>query len=189
MKEFRGHFLDGDIEAYRELGRQVPVGGSVAEIGVMFGKSLQVLCELFGINYFGEKIYAIDTWDGTSDEPDTMALYKKENVYGIFLNNIREAGYNHIVTPVRMDSLEAAAKFQKTATQFDLIFLDSKHEFNFVREEIDVWMPNLKPGGTISGHDLRYPNGVAHAVYLKFGKKNVQTYKNSSIWSIRNNQC
>ena len=186
MKRFKGHFLDGDIEAYRLLGEKVPLAGTAVEIGVMFGKSLQVLCELFKSDAAESqrKIFAVDTWEGTSDESDTMALYAKENVYEVFLKNIREADYNHIVTPVRKDSLVAAKIFRDNGTKFDLIFLDSTHDLNFVQNEIKAWLLNLRSGGIISGHDYKIPGSVGMAVNLIFGKKNIQTYKGGSIWSV-----
>lgn len=185
MKRFRGHFLDGDIEAYRLLGEKVPLAGTAVEIGVMFGKSLQVLCELFKSDAAESqrKIFAVDTWEGTPDESDTMSLYAKENVYEVFLNNIREAVYNHMVTPVRKDSLKAARDFENEGKKFDLIFLDSTHDRDFVMKEIRVWLPCLRNGGIIGGHDYR-PGPVGFAVDLSFGKRNVQTYKGGSVWSI-----
>ena len=186
MKRFKGHFLDGDIEAYHLLGKRVPLAGTAVEIGVMFGKSLQVLCELFknDIAETQRKIFAVDTWKGTSDESNTMALYARENVYEIFLNNIKEFGYNHMVTPVRKDSLIAAKDFKNQGMKFDLIFLDSMHDLNFVQDEIKAWLPNLKLRGIISGHDYKIPGSVGMAVNLIFGKRSVQTYQGGSVWSV-----
>ncbi len=179
--DFSGHFVEGDEAAYKILGEQVPLSGTAVEVGTLKGKSARVLCELFKDD--DRKLICVDTWAGSPNEPDTMKLYADQDIYGIFLNNIKESGYNHIVTPLRKDSLVAAATFRENETKFDLIFLDSTHDRDFVMKEIRAWLPCLKHGGNIAGHDYR-PGPVGFAIDLSFSKQNVQTYKGGSVWSV-----
>jgi len=63
----------------------------------------------------------------------------------------------------------------------DLIFLDAQHEYEGIKKDIECWLPKVKKGGIISGHDynphkLFEPgmNGVGRAVTEKFGKVNLE---------------
>ncbi len=49
--------------------------------------------------------------------------------------------------------------------QADFVFVDACHDYEPVRDDVRAWLPRLKPGGTIAGHDINahYP-GVERAV-------------------------
>jgi Methyltransferase domain len=48
----------------------------------------------------------------------------------------------------------------------DVVFLDGSHEYEAVRRDILAWMPRIKSGGMLAGHDINdhYP-GVGRAVH------------------------
>ncbi len=52
----------------------------------------------------------------------------------------------------------------------DFVFLDDHHEYESVLAEIRAWLPRLKSGGIIAGHDVNahYP-GVKKAIDVAFG--------------------
>ena len=62
------------------------------------------------------------------------------------------------------DSAGAAARFADES--FDLVFVDADHSESAVRRDVSAWLPKLRPGGVIAGHDFggdRHP-GVERAV-------------------------
>jgi hypothetical protein len=69
---------------------------------------------------------------------------------------------------MRMDSVDAAA--QMADASLDLVFLDADHSYQGVREDLVAWVPKVKPGGWIGGHDYENPepkfdfSGVERAV-------------------------
>jgi predicted O-methyltransferase YrrM len=67
------------------------------------------------------------------------------------------------VTKVKETSAEAARKFPPNS--LDLIYIDASHDYPSVRDDITTWLPKLRPGGFMTGHDYKpsYP-GVQHAV-------------------------
>jgi SAM-dependent methyltransferase len=70
----------------------------------------------------------------------------------------------------------AAAKLIPDDSQ-DLIYVDADHTYPSVREDIADWLPKLRSGGIMAGHDY-HPgqprrNGVAQAVHEAFGVENV----------------
>lgn len=47
----------------------------------------------------------------------------------------------------------------------DMVFIDADHSYEGVRADIDSWMPKVKTGGVISGHD--YDNTVKYGDLFK----------------------
>ncbi len=70
---------------------------------------------------------------------------------------------------------------------YDLVFIDANHSYENVLEDIKVWLPKIKKGGIICGHDcnhIRFP-GVKKAVEEVFGDKAIQEPFNDWIWYVR----
>ena len=83
------------------------------------------------------------------------------DLYEIFTNNMKpvERYYNVF----RMPSVEAAKKFEDES--LDVVFIDLTHTYESVKEDIGLWLPKVKRGGILSGHDYEdsWP-GVVKAV-------------------------
>ena len=67
----------------------------------------------------------------------------------------------HGVPP--MPSVDAALAMAEGSV--DLVFIDGSHEEADVRQDIEVWRPNVRRGGILAGHDYQPENpGVVAAV-------------------------
>ncbi len=66
----------------------------------------------------------------------------------------------------RLPSVEGARQFQDGT--LDFVFIDGDHTYEAVRDDIQAWLPKLKPGGLLCGHDYSNPGwpflGVDQAV-------------------------
>jgi predicted O-methyltransferase YrrM len=133
------------------LAEQASQRSTIAEIGSYRGRSTRALAE----NTAGT-IIAIDTWDGSSD-------FTPEQRAGLFEDFQRNMAGLDNVRPLRMTSLEASESLGDR--QFDMIFIDAEHDYDNVKADIQAWLPRLKPGGLLCGHDYIdcYP-GVLRAV-------------------------
>jgi hypothetical protein len=49
-----------------------------------------------------------------------------------------------------MKSSEAASLM---ADESDVVYLDARHDFRSVSEDIRIWWPKVRPGGILAGHD------------------------------------
>jgi predicted O-methyltransferase YrrM len=133
------------------LAEQASRRSSIAEIGSYRGRSTRALAD----NTSG-KLYAIDTWQGSSD----FTPEQRDRLFEDFQKNM--AGLDN-VRPLQMTSHEASAALSDQ--QFDMIFIDAEHDYDNVKADIAAWLPRLKPGGLLCGHDYIdcYP-GVLKAV-------------------------
>jgi len=71
---------------------------------------------------------------------------------------------------------EAASKGFKPES-LDLVFIDAIHLYDYAKQDIQSWLPKLKPGGILAGHDYQkaFP-GVIKAVdeFCPEGKLHVE---------------
>jgi SAM-dependent methyltransferase len=137
----------------------------VAEIGCWHGRSTRAFADNIGPDGI---VYAIDTWNGPPETPDDIinvgiaaAHLPRDWALEQFKGNMD--GLNGKVTIVQQPSTVAAAAF--VDTRFDLVFIDAAHDYDNVKADILAWLPLVRPGGIICGHDyqLAWP-GVVEAV-------------------------
>jgi predicted O-methyltransferase YrrM len=64
------------------------------------------------------------------------------------------AAYSERARFVRMTSAEAAAELVLPRLA-DLIFIDARHDYESVAEDVRLWSPHLAAGGTLAFHDSR----------------------------------
>ncbi len=65
--------------------------------------------------------------------------------------------YSNISTFICSNSMDAVKKFQDKS--LDLVFIDACHGYKEAKEDLEIWLPKIKKGGWIVGHDF-YLAGV-----------------------------
>lgn len=150
-------------ELYLDLVRRVPNGGRIAEVGCYHGKSIVFLAN--AVKKAGKRIQVIgvDYGRGIDTCPDFLRT-------GDLLASIRAAGVFDVCSIVAAESTQGAALFADRS--FDAVFIDAGHDYQSVRADLQAWLPKVKVGGWIGGHDYRtskYPN-VMRAVDEFFGR-------------------
>jgi predicted O-methyltransferase YrrM len=90
------------------------------------------------------------------------------------------AGRANIIK-VKGDSARSAEGFPDS--YFDFVYIDACHEYEAALADIKAWLPKVKKGGVISGHDYHLEfAGVIKAVQEVFvGRQNVTEYN----WWVR----
>jgi predicted O-methyltransferase YrrM len=83
-------------------------------------------------------LYSVDPWPGL--------------LYRVFLANLQIFELETTVVPFRGTSIDAAALFEDGS--LDGVFLDGSHIYEDVLTDIDVYLPKLRKGGILFGHDL-----------------------------------
>lgn len=162
-KEIEGWF---NMEnQYLELLENTPENGIFVELGAYKGKSTSfIVTEMVnkGINI---KFYTVDTFEGDSGSTDKKEVeaYKQVNVskmYEEFKENTKHLE-DKFKTMVNY-SYEAADYFLDNSV--DCLFLDAGHSFEAVIKDIKAWLPKMKDGSIMAGHDYTAWEGVGRAV-------------------------
>ena len=127
----------------------------------------------------GAKVIAVDHFKGNASEKIFFDDMKKgkEDVFDEFIKNV---GHFINLSVLKMDSLEAAKLIKDESV--DLVFLDGDHAYNSIMSDIVAWMPKVKPGGILCGHDI-LQNGVPQALFDS--RIMVTTYTNTTVWMWR----
>ena len=144
-------------------------GDVLVEVGVYHGKSVAFLIEQLQLAEKLCKVYAVDVW----------ASAKQWNK---FQENMFSLGINHLVKPIRCLSDMAALQFKDESCRF--VYIDADHRYMAVKKDILAWLPKVKSGGILAGHDYGRPQcqGVAQAVNEIFGKNNYGVWGSSWIY-------
>jgi hypothetical protein len=140
---------------------------TVAEIGCYKGRSTHaLLCS-------GADVTAVDHFHGTAGEQAHKAAAREDGIFRDFQRNV---GHFPNLSIVRRYSLDAALMFADGA--FDMVFIDSDHEYEAVKLDIMAWRPKAKY--LLCGHDYHQESwpGVVQAVRELVGSFEVC----GSIW-------
>ncbi len=124
----------------------------VAEIGTYVGATTSVAATL--VKKMNGRYLAIDWFKGSKE---TIGVHKdgildNESVFDIFKDNIKKTQVDDIVEIYNMTSLEAAKLIPDKS--IDICFIDADHRYENVKADILAYLPKIKPGGIICGHDF-----------------------------------
>jgi hypothetical protein len=165
------HEIDGWFNyagVYDFLIDQCPASGVFIECGAWLGKSSSYLIDK-ALNK-NIDVTIIDSWKGSINElQTTQNIATQMDIYEVFLNNMGNRKYESM----KALSYEASLHFDNESC--DVVFIDMEHTYNAVKNDIELWLPKVKTGGYLAGHD--YSNdwlGVIQAVDEKLGKDNIR---------------
>ena len=149
-------------------------GSTFVEVGCWFGKSTVYLASRIRESRKRITLYAVDTFEGSPDEEPMLAVVRQNNgsILTAFRQNLQDAGVIHLVRPIVSTSFEASRRFVDNSLSF--VFIDACHTYEAVRQDILSWLPKVKSGGVLAGHDFGTYRSVARAVGEILGKIPVQ---------------
>jgi hypothetical protein len=155
MADQMEHFYRGirgwfDCQAvYRWAVGTAQPGGVLVEVGAFLGRSTAFLGVEARNADKGLMIHVVDTWRGSREHQQDPAVLRG-TLYQQFLMNM--APVRPIIVPVRKPSVEAAKGYKDKALQF--VFIDGSHEQRDVEADLSAWLPKIRTGGAIAGHDI-----------------------------------
>ena len=177
-----------------EIIRRLPMGACVAaEVGVWCGELSELLLRRHG----GLTLLMVDAW--LSAPPDSsygrsgaaIAKMTQEQMDAA-LEEARTrttfAGPRALI--MHGDSAEMAARVADGP--LDHAFIDADHSYEGVTADIEAWLPRVRRGGWIGGHDYAHPNQgdveaavtnyrAAHAVTSRLHRGMARTW----FWRVR----
>jgi predicted O-methyltransferase YrrM len=152
-------------EELKFLSQIAEKASNIVEIGCWKGRSTKCLLEASqGV------VHAIDHFKGTSaaEDPWSGFLAEEQDIYKEFMENV---GNDPNVKVYKMGSAEAVEYFEDGS--LDMVFIDGDHTYDAVKKDIELYMPKIKKGGILCGHDYKSFKGVTEAVNEKFDTINV----------------
>lgn len=171
-----GMFYTEDIPEYRALANEVPLGGTICELGVWKGRSLCSIADIIKCKKLN--VIVVDTFEGATNEPAQMLLAAQEVPGNVFKDSMKRFGLTPTILKGTTDEM---CKFVENES-LDLLFIDANHSEESVRADLKNWMPKIKRGGLIGGHDYGGSwVGVKQAVDEKF--REVRHHHPSGVWS------
>lgn len=139
---------------YDNIARTLKDGDTFVEIGSWLGKSIIYLAQrLQDLEKNNVKIICVDTWEGEKNQPAHVAIVANHggSILNQFLDNIKLAKVDGMITAICQDSAEAALQFVDGSV--GAIWIDAAHDYDSVVKDLDAWYPKVKPDGIFSGHD------------------------------------
>lgn len=150
---------------YRDMVTKFPSGSSFVEVGVFKGQSLSYLIvEMINAN----KEFSITGID----------LFVMPEI-SIDIVNSNLAPVKGKFNLIMGNSVEVVNNFGDES--LDFVFIDANHDYESVKNDILAWMPKIKNGGILAGHDY-FGSGVKQAVDEILGEKNDKKYINELCW-------
>ena len=144
------HPADAEVLEYLTSSVKRP-GMSVVEVGSWVGNgSTRVLVE--SLRDCEGILYCVDTWAGSDNVPHHLEYRKHHgSMFEIFSENVRLYRGEPIVRPLIMPSVSASKLFPDRSV--DLVFIDGNHGYSQIRQDILAWLPRVRNGGILCGHD------------------------------------
>eukprot|EP01060_Flectonema_neradi_P019413 TRINITY_DN2651_c0_g3_i1.p1 TRINITY_DN2651_c0_g3~~TRINITY_DN2651_c0_g3_i1.p1 ORF type:complete len:521 (+),score=82.58 TRINITY_DN2651_c0_g3_i1:76-1638(+) len=101
-----------------------------------------------------EKYYLIDPWETQDNYKDVANVGQSEQ--DKLMNYVKErfSMYDGRVIQVRKYSQNAVSMFEDGS--IDYIFVDARHDYGAVLEDITLYWPKCRKGGIMAGHDYLY---------------------------------
>jgi Methyltransferase domain len=123
--------------------------GCGAEIGVQAGLFSEHLLQ----EWEGMHLISVDPWlAAPTDEYVDISNVDQEEHDRLYAETCaRFARFGDRSSVWRTTSLEAADRIPDHC--LDFVYLDARHDYESVKEDLESWFPKVRPGGVIAGHD------------------------------------
>jgi predicted O-methyltransferase YrrM len=133
--------------------------GKAVEVGVQTGFFSEFLLS----HWRGAHLLSVDPWsEAAADEYSDVANRSQaehDRAYERTMQRLARFGERSSVW--RTTSVEAAARIPPGS--LDFVYIDARHDYEAVMEDLEAWFDKVRPGGILAGHDYLdgdLPEGV-----------------------------
>jgi hypothetical protein len=145
-----------------------PEGSRFVEVGTYLGRSLCSLGDIVTRSGRRYAVIGVDTCQGSGPEGPKQKDYHGAVVAegggtfaGRLHRNVLECGYADVLSLLITTSRTASTLFADRS--IDWVHLDARHDYDSVCDDIDAWLPKVRPGGWLTGDDydeVKWPDVV-----------------------------
>ncbi len=127
--------------------------GKGAEIGVLRGDFSREILD----RWDGKRLYMVDCWDHQNDNVyvDKNNHSKEDHQINMQIAKHSVEKYGDRYEMIKSYSVDASKLFEND--ELDFVYIDARHDYQGVLEDLTAWYPKVKHGGIISGDDYIMP--------------------------------
>lgn len=156
-----------------------PHNGHFVEVGTWKGKSAAFM----GVEIINSgkniKFDCIDPFISVGEEiPQYMITH--EDLKNDFIVNMKPLEGNYTLHTIGSPKITEIYEDKS----LDFVFIDGSHKYEDVVEDIKAWLPKIKKGGILAGHDYIDFDDVRRAVHDVLGEQNYSDPWNNRCWII-----
>jgi hypothetical protein len=162
-----------------------------AEIGVKEGRFSEHMLQAFPTL----TLWCVDPWEVQEvSEGETYADWEFNHIFNEYRQRTGQFGTRCRTVPLY--SSQAANAYQPALNldegqnpcvpdELDFVFIDAQHTYEAVKEDIGLWLPKIRAGGLLCGHDWqnKFP-GVSKAVNEMLPPLEIML-GHDSVWGYR----
>jgi len=160
--------------------------GCGVEIGVKTGVYSDVLLKVWR----GKRLISIDPWleDAPQNYVDRANVPQSQQNEFYEVTKRRLAVYGERSVIWRKTSAEGAKEIEDHT--LDFVYIDARHDYDSVLEDLHLWYDKVRPGGFLAGHDYadgvfdQGVFGVKSAVDEFFGALNIKVYSTEGKYPV-----
>ena len=149
-------------DVYSEIVDRTPDGGRLVEVGAFVGKSTVMMNEIIEMSGKNLEFFVVDNFSMQAN------FIEKENRYTFgqthkgmyrptfefYQRNLEHFGYFDKTQTITENSLDAVSKFADKSCDF--VWIDAAHDYDSVLADMEAWLPKVKDGGILGGHDYSW---------------------------------
>ncbi len=123
--------------------------GCGVEIGVQKGEFSEVILAA----WHGKHLISVDPWLTETTEQYIDIANVSQEQHNVLYEGTRKrlVRFGTRSSIWRMTSLEATAKIPDYS--LDFVYIDARHDYESVMEDLNAWQSKVRPGGVLAGHD------------------------------------
>lgn len=166
-------------------GRIETISNILNKIGAKTGVEIGVFKGEFSRNIlerWNGTLYLIDPWRELSDDEylDSSNHKNHQDAFAQTMESIK--GFESRAFMLRGLGEEMVHLFKDNS--LDYIYIDGNHDYDHVKQDLELWWPKLKAGGLLAGHDYLLDFDWKKQPKLDNGK-DIHVWANGYDWSIR----
>ena len=121
----------------------------------------------------------VDCWEEQDNSIYIDGSNHNNDIQNKFMNmaidNVKS--YNDRYEIIKKYSVDASKNFEDSS--LDFIYIDARHDYDGVFEDLEYWYPKVKSGGLISGHDYTKVDGIHTLNHFDSNGNVIRTEKTS----------
>lgn len=154
-------------DVFGALLNSMGLNGEGVEVGVFRGENADTILS----SWVGGRLFLVDPWINQSKEEYVDGTQQNDfnEVYESAKARLSKHGQRAWFC--KQTSKEYGSSLPSPSERFDFVYIDAKHDYKSVKDDIETWWPTVKKGGILAGHDYQHKSvpgvfdcGVTEAV-------------------------